>query len=403
MNKENEKKGYPKSLLVTESVILTTYAVLCGYLYYMQTLKLPGFRFESDLPYHIEMALDGWGYSVTAVVYRFFNLFPCSGYLVAGFLAICTVGTICLTRKAVAKYISNPWICSGIAFVSGLVMPFFIKAVQYSRYIGYQSGTIWHNSTYIVMKLFAVATLMLYFVIAKRYAEKLTVKEWIAFAILLVLTTATKTSFVLVFAPAAFVLLLLDLYLKVPLRKVLLVALTILPTMAVILLQRTILFGEETGNGITIDFAYAVYQTTGYPYLTMPLSLFFPLVVLMANAWIVCKDTFVDLKKREKVLKHREYITAWMMWIFAFLEYTLLAETGKRHRDGNFLWGYSFVVFVLFVVSMIYFVKNLKNSAFAPKAVRIIYGIGAGGVLGYHLFCGIYFFVKLLSGCTYFL
>lgn len=403
MSKEKENKGYPKSLVVIEVIILAAYAVLCGYLYYMQTLKLPEYRFESDLPYHIEMALDGWGYSVTAIVYRLLSFLPGSGYLIAVFLSACTVGAICVTQKTVAKYVPNVWLCFLIALASGFVMPFFIKAVQYSRYLGYQSGTIWHNSTYIVMKLFAAMTLMVYFSLAKRYAEKLTVKDWIVFAGLLVLTTATKTSFVLVFAPAAFLLLTLDLYLKVPLRKVLLVALTVLPTMLVIMLQRTILFGEDTGNGIAIDFAYAVYQTTGRPYLTMPLSLFFPLVILAANAWGVCKDTFLDLKKRDKTLKHREYITAWLMWFFAFLEYVFLTETGNRHRDGNFLWGYSFVIFVLFVVSMVYFLNNLKNSSFAPKAVRIVYGVTAGGVLGYHIFCGIFFFVRLLSGYTYFL
>ena len=71
MSKEKENKGYPKSLVVIEVIILAAYAVLCGYLYYMQTLKLPEYRFESDLPYHIEMALDGWGISLS-------NTFNCN-------------------------------------------------------------------------------------------------------------------------------------------------------------------------------------------------------------------------------------------------------------------------------------------------------------------------------------
>lgn len=390
-------------LLAIEIIVLGVYAVLCEFLYYMQTLKLPHYLYESDLPYHIEMALDGWGYSVTAILYRFLSQFSNSGHLIAIFLSICTIATILITYKAVEMYMQEEWQCFAIAMISGLVMPFYISTAHITRYIGYQSGNIWHNSTYIVMKLFAAMTLMAYFVIAKRYATKLTVKDWIVFSLLLVLTTATKTSFILVFAPAALVMLLVDLYLKVPLRKVFLVALTIVPTLLVIFLQQTVLFGGETGNGIAIDFAYAIYLTTGRPYLTMPLSLLFPIIVLLANAWPVLKQTLKDLKKREKSLQHRELIMSWLMWGFAFLEYAFLKETGERFRDGNFSWGYDLVVFILFVVSMVYFVKNLKDKEFAPRPLRIIYGICAGGVLGYHLYCGVYFFSELLTGRSYFM
>lgn len=390
-------------LLVTETVILGLYSVLCEYLYYMQTLKLPNFLYESDLPYHIEMALDGWGYSVTAVIYRFLNLFPHSGHLVAIFLSFCTVATILFVQKSAETYLSDPWQCFGVAAISSMVMPCYVAAAHITRYIGYQSGNIWHNSTYIVMKMFAVLTLFAYFLIAKRYAEKLRVKDWLIFAGLLMLTTATKTSFVLVFAPAAFCMLLLDLYLKIPLKKVLLVSLTVIPSIVVIFLQNTVLFGGETGNGIAIDFAYAIYLTTGRPYLTMPLSLLFPLIVLLMNALPVIKQTLADLKEREKKLVHREFITTWVMWIFAFLEYAFFKETGSRFRDGNFSWGYDLVVFLLFVVSMIYWIKNLKDKDFASKPIRILYGIFAGGILGYHLYCGIYFFIKILGGRSYFM
>lgn len=402
MSEAKEKKGR-LSFLAAEVTILGVYAILCEYLYYMQTLKLEAGLYESDLPYHIQMALDGWGYSLTAIVYRLLSMFPLSNHLIAIFLSLCTIATILVTQKWVSLCVKNRWVSFAIALSSGFVMAFFIRAVQYSRYFGYQTGSIWHNSTYIVMKVFAAATFFLYCVIADRYGKKFGWKDWVCFAFLLALTTATKTSFVLVFAPAALMMLAVDLYLKTPWKKVLLVATTVLPTILIVLLQQTVLFGGDTGNGITIDFAYSVYLTTGRPYLTMPLSVLFPLIVLCFNAWPVLKQTIADFKERNMQLAYREFIFSWLMWFVGFAEYVLLRETGNRAKDGNFSWGYDFCIFILFVISMVYFVKNLKDTSFSKKGVRIAYGILAGLVLLYHLCCGIYFFAMILQGYTYFL
>ncbi len=402
MSSETKKKG-SFAFVAVETVVLGVYAILCEYMYYMQTLKLEAGLYESDLPYHIEMALDGWGYSLTAIVYRLLSMLPASNHLIAIFLSLCTIAAILVTQKWVSLCVQNKWISFGIALSSGFVMAFFIRAVQYSRYFGYQCGSIWHNSTYIVMKVFAAATFFLYCLIAKRYGKKFTWKDWIFFAVLLAVTTATKTSFVLAFAPAALLMLGLDLYLKIPVKKVLLVATTVVPTIAIVLLQQTVLFGDDTGNGITIDFAYSVYLTTGRPYLTMPLSVLFPLVVLGFNAWPVLKKTLAELKERKGELTHRDYIFSWLMWFVGFAEYVLLRETGNRAKDGNFSWGYDFCIFILFVVSMVYFVKNLKDETFANKTVRIGYGVFAGAILLYHFVCGVYFFAMILQGYTYFL
>jgi len=396
------KKRLP--LLCTRTVLFTVYGILCTYLYYMQTMKFCGFIYESDLPYHIEMALDGWGYSLTAIVYRFLNLFPNMNFLVALFLMLCTLGAVLATEKGISLLLKKPWISFGIAFCSGFVMPFFIEAVQYSRYTGYQSGSIWHNSTYIVMKFLAVLAFILYCVLARKYGKKLTVKEWIAFAVLLALTTATKTSFVAVFAPAALLMLGVDLYLKVPWKKVLLVALTVVPTILIVLLQEAVLFGDDTGNGIAIEFAYNLYVAAKRPYFTVPLSVAFPLLVLGVNLYPVLRDTLKDLKKREQSLTHREFLFSWLMWGCGLLEYVFLRETGTRSNDGNFSWGYDFCVFVVFTVCMVYFVKNLKSLWEKNKKVpACLYGVFAGGVLLYHFYCGLYFFAHLMIGTTYFM
>ncbi len=386
-------------------VFLAVYGAACTYLYYMQTQFVEGGSFESDLAAHISMAMDGWGYSLTAIVYRHFYLLPLSELWIAVFLSVFTIGAIVLTAYVLRPFIENKAVRVAVATLTGVVMPFYIEAIQAQRYIGYQSPSIWHNSTYIVMKVFATAALFLCFYIARQYSEKLNWKQCVLFAVLLAVTTATKTSFVAVFAPAALIMLVADGLTGVPVKKLFLVATTIIPTVLVVLFQEAVLFGEDTGNGIVIEFGYTVFLRAETPQYTMILSALFPVLVFLFNFIGVFKDTWQDIKQKRKGLTHREFLVAWGMWFFGALELLFLKETGTRLKDANFAWGYNYCLFILFVISCVYLIKNLKSKKFLKgnKIAKSIYGVIMCGILGYHTYCGIYFFLRLLEGITYFM
>lgn len=408
MSEKREKHKYNIAQVIAKIIwagVLTVYGIACTYLYYMQSNHKGELYFESDLPYHIDMALDGWGYSVTAIVYRLLDFFPARNMLIAIFLSVCTVGTIIITYYVLKPYLDNVLCRMSIAAICGVVMPFFIRAIHYQRYIGYQSSSIWHNSTYIVLKLFAVVTLFLCFHIAQTYSKKLDWKKCVLFAVLLAFTTAVKTSFVVVFAPAALIMLITDGLSGVPIKKLLAVATTIIPTILVVLFQEAVLFGEDTGNGIVIEFGYTVFFRADRPQYTMILSALFPVLIFLFNAIPVFKDTWKDIKLKRKGLTHREFLVSWTMWFFGAVELLFLKETGAREKDANFAWGYSYCLFVLFIMSCVYLVRNLKSSTFlgGNKVAKSIYAVMMCGVLGYHVYCGIYFFLCLLSGITYFM
>lgn len=385
--------------------LLLLYGGACTYLYYMQTQWTGGQTFESDLTFHIDMALDGWGYSVTAIVYKLLYFLPMPEVWVALFLAVFTVGVIAFTTYALKPYIDKAPVRMAVAAAVSVVMPFYIEAIQRQRYIGYQSPSIWHNSTYTVMKLFATVALFLCFAIAREYHEKLSWKKCVGFAVLLALTTATKTSFVAVFAPAALCMLIADGLSGVSIKRLLAVASTIIPTILVVVFQEAVLFGEDTGNGIVIEFGYTVFLRAETPQYTMILSALFPVLIFLFNIWPVLKDTVRDIKHKKKGLTHREFLLSWTMWFFGALELLFLKETGARIKDGNFMWGYSYCLFVIFIMSCVYLVKNLKSNMFMKgnKVAKTIYGCVMGGILGYHVYCGIYFFLQLLEGTTYFM
>ena len=97
------------------------------------------------------------------------------------------------------------------ALLVNLVMPFYLKWAGSYRYVSYQSGNLWHNSTYLCMRLLALGALLYYQGLSEDYREKLTGRQWLVFALLLVVCTGVKPSFLTVFAPALALKLLWDL------------------------------------------------------------------------------------------------------------------------------------------------------------------------------------------------
>ncbi len=413
MKSDNKKKIINAFFIIPAVIGFTFYCFELVLLHYNQTLFPVTGKYESDLFAHIEMALDGWGYSILAVIFRLFAFLPEFGFhfAIASFLCICEAGTIALTYILLRNNKLETKAAIVLTAMSGFVAPAYIRAIQPYRYIGYQSGSIWHNSTYIVMKFTALICIILYLFISEKYKEKMSALEVIAFAILLAITTSVKTNFILVFAPVALLFLIVDRILGVPLKRLLLCALTVIPSVAVILFQEYVLFGEETGNGIVIEPLYSVYLRAEKPYFTMILSAAFPIVILLFNIVPVLRDTFLDFKDKKRGLTHRFFLLSWAMWFVAFAEYILLRETGQRELDDNFAWGYDFCIFILFVVSIIYFAKTIKeliekikNKEFAATDVfKTIFCVLTVALLIYHTYCGVFFFVRLTQGITFFM
>lgn len=377
--------------------LIYLYGVFCTYLYYKQTFHEAGMPYESDLPYHISMAVDDhWFYSLTAVLYQIFFLTPFGHILTALFLGCVTVGTIAVTYHLFQVILSRAG-CNGISkpllllfsFLCNIAMPFFVKAAHYQRYIGYQSASIWHNSTYICMKFCGILVLILYLRLEEKYREGLTVKEWILLAGAFVLVNAVKPSFTLVFAPVMALYLLVDLFKRVPFLRIFIFGLTVIPSLLVILWQNMVLFGSDTGNGIEIRYGYTLTLHSTHPKATLLLSVAFPLFILFFR-W---KELFKD----------KWYLFSWLVWGVALIQVTFLSESGARARDGNFMWGYSFGIFLVLVWSVVKLLQTLKNpqGIFTNKVVRLCFGGTALGILAYQSYCGLVFWIYLCQGITY--
>lgn len=378
-------------------LLIFIYGAFCVYLYYKQTFHVEGMPYESDLPYHISMAVDDhWFYSLTAVIYQLFFLTPFGNLLTALFLGCVTVGTIAVTYCLFQELLSKAGLETVpkqvillFSFLCNIVMPFYVPAAHYQRYIGYQSPSVWHNSTYICMKFCGILTLLIYLRMEKKYRTGLSVRDWLLLAGVFILVNAVKPNFILIFAPVMALYLLADLWKGVPFFRIFLFGLTVIPSLLVVLWQNMVLFGDDTGNGIEIRFGYTLTLHGLHPKVTLLLSVAFPLFVL-AFLW---KELFKD----------KWYLFSWLVWGVALIQVAFLAESGSRARGGNFMWGYSFGIFLIVIWSVVKLLETLwhPHGMFKNKYLRISYAAAALGILAYQGYCGIVFWINLCQGTTY--
>jgi len=393
------KQKNNKLLTILAHIAVAIYGIACLWLFYQQSITiLPEDKglvaYQSDLPLHISMIVeDGWNYSFTAYAYKALYLL-CNGNTIgiALLLAICATATVYVTKQAICllyrsqktvggQKIQEPcsWFTLLLALTLNLVMPVFLEFVGPYRYISYQSPNIWHNSTYVCMKLFALMTFLYYLKLERKYREGISYKEWVIFALLNIITAGIKPSFLLAFSPIMGIFLLVDLFRKVSFKRILIFGSALLPSGAVILWQNAVLFGEDTGNAMTFHLWYTFSLHANIPKVAALLSIGFCGVVILTY----CKDIKWD----------KQFVFIILMAMLGFLEALCLVESGARSVDGNFLWGYSFCLFVLFITTAVKAFMGPCGTK-KEKAVKIIFLL----LYGWHLYCGIEFFIRLVCG-----
>lgn len=390
----NKKINFSKVFFV---FLLLAYFVLTWGLYHNQLLTDVTGLFESDTAVHVRFAVeDRFFYSLSSYVYFILDLLPGTEYTISLLLALMTVGSILLTVVLLEKVSEKlelkvpDTVKYTIAFFANFVMAFYVKKANQRHYIGYQSANMWHNSTYIFMRFFALLTIIVFLNIFEKYREGMTLKEWFMFTFLLTITTAFKASFLTVFAPTLAIMLLIDfLGRKTSFLNACKLGSAVFLPIAVLFLENAALSGIEGETGYAIKPFAALAQRGDHPKVTLVLSVLFPLMV----AFYHIKDFW----------KEKLYFGSLIMWAVGFLEVFLFIETGERALDGNFMWGYSISLFFLFFMSMMMLARDLQKIFSVKGAIlRKIVLSGITAVLLWHFISGVVYFAMLLSGVTYF-
>jgi hypothetical protein len=193
------------------------------------------------------------------------------------------------------------------------------------------------------------------------------------------------------------------------LKRQILFGIPVLISLAVVLWEMTMLFpaseASESGMAIGFSVAYLLRLRTWHPIASLLQSAAFPLVVLIANIRLLKKD--------------RVFRVSWLVWLFGLLEYLFLHEEGARKSHGNLSWGYSFCIYLVFVLGFGRFCENIREflqeyrvsgctsfSGWLKESGRktkltFVYLIAATALLLLHLYHGIWFFLWMYQGGTY--
>ena len=418
----------PNAIRIAAAILVPLYTGACIFLYWKFMGWTEGSVYESDLPAHISLAVDdGLIYSLISFIIigldrlRLMPVLP----VILGLFALLSV---MFTSKLLTE-ITDHKLGSDAADLAALflniLMPCYIKGLADGRYMGMHTSSIWHNSTYLMMKWMGLWTLLIYLKLEKDISEKLTLKSYIYFTAVLTLTTAAKPNFFLAAAPVMFIFLVIDLVRKkAPVKRLILFASSVIPSFAVMLFQNSTLFAENSSaGGIVLAPGKAMTAHTGYLLPVTILSIAFPLMILAVHV--------------KELAVNRYMLFAWLCAAVGYLQYFLFSEDGARALDANLSWGYAFTIILIFGVSLMQWLGDVKETfcigektgsgkskkrsssgkskgssgkvkgssgngnGSSQMMLKKVYVTACGLVLLWHAYCGVLFFVRLLGGVSY--
>lgn len=392
--------------------------VFCSvsYLTYRMTVS-DGVTFESDYISHIMTAVDNTSsaYSLMSLLFRILYNITENTILISlfiGALACLTGWSIrkalvailrlqdktdnCIDSMSSSLYLNDEsyklflgFLSFGLIFLSELYIPkrvpFYLQAVPHEiSIVGSLITQPWHNSTYIAMRLFAILSFLSFVQLLEEDSSRVNPKSIVRFFVLLLITNLFKPNFVIAFAPAAFLICLIELIRNhgKGLVKYIWFGVAFLASLAPLFYQYIVLFQSDSESGITLSLGrFQGYMETGFfPWLLIS-NLIFPLIVTVLS--------FVNHRKNNILL------LSWILEIITFFEMMFLTETGPRAMHGNFAWG-------MYLSSLILFICCIAELIAIPKQEKHRWAHSvAWSLLLLHLINGFMFFGILIMGGTY--
>ncbi len=277
----------------------------------------------------------------------------------------------------------------GLFFVSMVMAPFgfYLPGILY-HYLGVFTANPFHNATYMAARPFAILAFLWYVKLLDCYEqpEKAGKKDYVLFALFLLLSTMTKPSFTIVLVGAAGLIMVFRMVRSkfANFKSTILLGLTFIPTFIDLLYQYSGVFvpgeGQEGGIGFCFGDIWSLY-CENIP-LAIGLAVGFPILVLILNYKEIKTNTL--------------YRFSWQIYVMSFAMAFLLYEKGFREPDFNFSWGYMYGIFFAFVGAL---VVLIRATATRKRPVLLILQWAA---FGWHLLCGLQYFGGIFQGQMYY-
>ena len=390
-------KQDPRWRQILALLMLAFYFIAMCWLHYQQLTSTDAYA--SDLPEHLNEALHEEVY--TAAYYLIPPVYALAGKLgMAVLLAAFQVAAISVF--AWGLYMAVPRITASLSLLLGLVVN-LAQAVWIPRggywYLGTVSGTNYHNTTYIMLAPFALLAALWFYRAWAGMKDGLRWKDWLIYTVFLTIATAFKANFVFACAPALLILLIVDLVRTrgQNLKREILMGCSVLPSIALCLLQSVVLFGGES-EGLQLIFTVDWAEYPGK-------VLVWGLSNEAARRGLIRSFVFIGavaVLLGRTAWKNFRYRFSFLTFCIAMAEALLLVESGERIADGNLWWGPFICYWVLLLESFAAFLRGCgewkagRREKFWRARVTL-----CGAALAWHLVSGICFLVMMMQGNSY--
>lgn len=271
----------------------------------------------------------------------------------------------------------SPWLAVGLTLVAMLVGPIFFLTLPERTYLGYITGNVYHNPTFILLR--PLAMLVFYLTFRQLYSRP-SWKPIVLGAVLLALATQAKPSFTITFLPAVGLLALFQIKRFRSLNWWYVIVTLALPAIVILAEQFYMTYlGAESDSIIFAPFK-AILQyvpNLGSVFLFILLSTLFPMLF-----------TFFY---RQQLQNEKTVLFAWLNFLVAVAIALLFTEV-KNIAHLNFWWGSMVALFILFVETI---GQAARLGVFDyRKRERLAVNAVITGTLALHLVCGVIYYMN---------
>lgn len=384
------RKGFSLGQAIAAAILLAAFFAVSFWLHYLQMFE-PGTH-VSDLWDHLRLATQGesWRfYSINTFIFLWLDKLMPGGFLVVVFMAAVETLVIPTTWWVMKRAwpAAKPFLLFLAALFSNLAIAVYIPGTG-RLYLGTFSGTIWHNPTYSLLKLFAVLAFGFFLEAYAAYREKcFPVKAWLWLMAMLFLATLAKPNFIISFVPAVAILLLAD-FLQSKGKafgRICWLASAALPGLGLMMAQSLLVFNPESDTGVQFSFLGVLSLHSRNIKVDLVKSLAF---VLVAALFLL-----------PQVWKAASFRVAGLNLVFGLGYCLLLAESGYRFQDANFFWGGHMAVYLMTVTMLGFLCEAMAKSLPSPKRwPEFAAYILQWGVFALHVVSGLLYLYLLLTG-----
>ena len=345
--------------------------------------------YTSDLGQHLAFAQRGMVYSTVSLLIG-------PAYALAGRIGIAVLlAAFHLAAVGVFAYglrTALPGTARPVRLLVSLVVN-LATAVWMPRggywYQGTIGGTIYHNTTYIMLAPFALLTMLAFYRVWPTVRGRLDLRGYAVYTVLLTVATSFKASLIFAFAPTLLVLLIADFARTRAknLKNEILMGCSVFPGVGLCLIQAKVLFAEAN-SGVKLIFTV---EFDHHRMLWGPFNQ--PGVLGLVRSFVFVAA--VGLLLGRAAWKNFRYRFSLFTFAVALAEALLLVESGERLYHANLWWGPFICFWVFWLESVSVFFAQCR--AKAPRWRLVL----CAAALAWHIISGVCFLVMLMQGVSY--